>query len=347
MVKKTLTIVFLLFSSVLLCFGQTTNVSSIGTVSRDYSTMAAWEAAKDGQDFVTLDIIEKGEMYDDSDFSEQVLIRGATTDATRYWWLTVASGERHVGTENTGTINTYSVGRSFRFDDADIYVDWLEIMNTSGSDILKAVYTGTYRWFIRHLFVWDAASIVFNINTGASGSTFRVENTISFNWTSDNLMANNANTTFTVYHCTFYSVTTGQSVQNSAGTVTVKNTVGMGSSVNDFVGSFTSSDYNCSSDGSAPGGNSLLSKTASTQFISLTGGSEDLHIAASGADIEDAATNLTSSLSDGTDIDDEAWPASGNVNMGADHVEAAAGAPVTRQRFVKIKIPKVLKYVDN
>lgn len=69
----------------------TTTVKSIGTSSRDYSTITAWAAA--APDLVAGDKIWRGECYNDSEFAEQCIIAGTSSDATRYFDLTTATGQ--------------------------------------------------------------------------------------------------------------------------------------------------------------------------------------------------------------------------------------------------------------
>lgn len=74
----------------------TTVVHSIGTASRDYSTIAAWYAAAP-LNLVTADQVWRGESYNDAEFtttSTLVTVSGSTvSDATRYLLLTVAAGQ--------------------------------------------------------------------------------------------------------------------------------------------------------------------------------------------------------------------------------------------------------------
>lgn len=74
----------------------TTVTKSIGSAGgRDYSTLQAWEDACPAN-LVTADQIWKGECYNDSEFSAgapALTISGQTTDATRYVWLTTATGQ--------------------------------------------------------------------------------------------------------------------------------------------------------------------------------------------------------------------------------------------------------------
>lgn len=69
--------------------------STIGTASREYSTLQAWEDACPAN-LVTDDKVWRGEAYNDSEFTAAVTISGMTTDATRYVELTVAAGQSFV-----------------------------------------------------------------------------------------------------------------------------------------------------------------------------------------------------------------------------------------------------------
>lgn len=72
-----------------------TITKSIGTSSRDYSTLQAWEDAIPAN-LVSADEKWVGECYNDAEFSatENILtISGHTTDATRYIELTAAAGQ--------------------------------------------------------------------------------------------------------------------------------------------------------------------------------------------------------------------------------------------------------------
>jgi len=84
-------------------------------------------------------------------------------------------------------------------------------------------------------------------------------------------------------------------------------------------------DHNLASDTTASGTGSLDSKTAANQFVSTTGGSEDLHLK-SGADAIDAGTDLGTTPSGvEIDIDGRDRDAEGDTwDMGAHELVAAA-----------------------
>jgi len=79
--------------------------------------------------------------------------------------------------------------------------------------------------------------------------------------------------------------------------------------------------YNLSEDGTASGTGSLTNKLASDQFVSVTSGSEDLHLKA-GADAIDAGTSLAGSFSD--DIDSDSRPQGSGWDIGADEYFSGA-----------------------
>ncbi len=86
-----------------------TLTKTIGTTSRDYSTIQAWEddlddgtnAANDATAYSSGDDAI-GECFNDSAFDESVLINGGGTVELSTIILTVASGEEHDGTAGTG-----------------------------------------------------------------------------------------------------------------------------------------------------------------------------------------------------------------------------------------------------
>ncbi|MEK9721993.1 MAG: hypothetical protein VW405_00735, partial [Rhodospirillaceae bacterium] len=65
--------------------------STIGTSSRNYSTISAWEADSPTDLTSSTDTWE-GECYNDSEFSEAVVFSGVVADATYYTRLSAATG---------------------------------------------------------------------------------------------------------------------------------------------------------------------------------------------------------------------------------------------------------------
>ena len=73
----------------------TTVVKTIRASGGDYTTLTAWEAANQG-DLTLLDEIRIAECYNDwpTGLSDNLIITGSVTDATRYMKVTVAAGHR-------------------------------------------------------------------------------------------------------------------------------------------------------------------------------------------------------------------------------------------------------------
>ncbi len=79
-----------------------TVTKSIGTSSRDYSTITLWEADLDDTLIYSSGDDAVGECYNDSAFDETVEINGGLTVGLNTFTLTAATGEQHDGTEGTG-----------------------------------------------------------------------------------------------------------------------------------------------------------------------------------------------------------------------------------------------------
>jgi len=135
----------------------TTVTHSIGTASRDYSTLQAWHDAGPA-DLTTADQLWRGECYNDSEFTSTstFLTVSKTTDATRYFLLTTAAGQ---GFRSAGGIATaplrydQSKGVGVRFNGGyatmfsgsgvtGLVIDGLQIYYDSGSasNYAPAVY---------------------------------------------------------------------------------------------------------------------------------------------------------------------------------------------------------------
>lgn len=126
----------------------TTVTHSIGTSSRDYSTIQAWHDA--APDLVANDQIWKGECYNDSEFTSSGTILSVTVnvDSTRFCLLTVGSGQgfksnggaaslplrydqsKGVGLRFTGGYNTFIDGGGVN---AGLKIDGLQVYYDSGS----------------------------------------------------------------------------------------------------------------------------------------------------------------------------------------------------------------------
>lgn len=341
--------------------GMADVTTSIGTTGRDYSTITAWEADLDNGGLYSASDNAIGECYDDSAFDESVVINGGGTVGLASIRLTVASGERHDGTAGTGSriVRSSISSRTVDINNATIpiTVEWLEIDhggNTFNGDaqacqVQSSTAVHTVQRLIAHGFDTTSGNTsVLMANTG----DVDFQNNIVYDASQS---AGGGAYLYGIY--AFGLAGCVASIQNNTVYGITRNTgtgpgYGIGTSSDDAskvirnnisvdtggTGSGTIADYtptsfsnatvshNLSSDSTASGTGSLTNKSSSNQFVSTTGGSEDLHLK-SGADAIDAGTDLGTTPSgvsvdiDGRDRDAEAdtW------DMGADEFVAVGG----------------------
>jgi hypothetical protein len=281
---------------------STVTVSSIGTSSRDYSTIQAWEDACPSN--LTTSIsggeIWKGECYNDSEFTASLTISGVTTDSTGYLWLTTASGQ------------------SFR-DDADKLTNALRYNQSNGVGVNASPAYG---------YTIDAASVGYTIienlqilNSGSGSNQFcpvrlgdnsLIKNCIvgypnQTGTGSLNLVAIYVSNSAIVAQCAIYTkgcpAIGGGGSSGSVRDCTIINSSGLSTnpailsgyvpfvSVNNYIAGWggivtgtnlsASSDYNSTDLGTGPtnwGSNSRTSDSLSSTIESSTNGSEDLRL---------------------------------------------------------------------
>ena len=328
-----------------------TITKSIGTAGRDYSTITSWEAALAGaaggagNDAV-------GECYDDSAFDEAVTINDATPASIT---LTVAAGQRHDGTAGTGAriVRTAASSAVLSFAAASFArtVSWLSLAPAAGVAIIVGISrssnnSGTLG--IKNCLIFGMNKSVTNYSVAAMQLTGSepavVINTIVYSVTKSDsgsgiaagIIAQGSAATSHIDNNTVYKVTSNSSTGAAAlgydytddADVKLKNNIGMatGGSTSGTKADFEIASpvnavtgTNMSSDTSAPGTGSLISKSSANQFVSTAVGSEDLHLK-SGADAIDAGTDLGTTPSGVQfDIDGYDRDAAGVVwDMGAD-----------------------------
>ena len=329
-----------------------TVTKSIGTASRDYSTITAWEADLDNGAIYSSGDTAQGEGYNDSEFDEVVNINGGSTVGLTKITLTVASGHRHTGTAGTGCriVRSATSNEIVQWGSSNSSRDfaWWEIDNNGyrGQAVLNSFMSGggqvgNFSRLILHGMVYVLAFdqyYVYLTNSFGSGSFI---NSIIYSVAHDNtgsytVNGINAQSNWPCYNITVHNVSKAGSsgVANCiAAASTNKNCIAMSPSGGASTACFTGAgarSYDMSSDATATGTGSLTNKTASNQFVSITAGFEDLHLK-SGADAIDAGTDLgTTPTNVQFDIDNYDRDTTGVTwDMGADEYVAAAAA-VTR-----------------
>ena len=298
-----------------------TITKSIGTSSRDYSTITAWEADLDNTGIYTSGDDAVGECYNDSDFTESVTINGGATVGLNSLKLSVASGERHDGTQGTGAriLGAYTQSTTTVNGNFSSTIEWLDLDGNSQLVSVLATWTSTAIAVFNNLLVHDVAG-------GSSGSNYNgiltnsirdalIKNCIVYN----NSREGSADTKLIfidgersgggLYNNTCYNSTNtgpgegvGIYVATSSSNFIVKNNLCVGDSDFSgfvFTGTDTVSDYNLSSDDSADdagGSNNIINATTANQFASTVSGSEDLHIVSTSDAVGAGADLATTSI---------------------------------------------------
>lgn len=310
----------------------------------DYTTIVSWEANQQG-DLVAADEIQKGELYSET-YTDLTTIDGSTTDSTRYMLLSSNSAHRHDGTSGGGgaVIDPTSSGHVFMVSDDYFHAEWLRITGWVGSSS-EAFRVNNTGLVIDKCIIHD--SPIDNqdgVYAGSDNITINIRNTIFYDIKRGavvNQTVSFGGVVLNIFNCTAYNcnddadVTIKGQFSANSGTINVRNCASfdvVNSIDNDDFwkaagASWGTSSHNISSDTSATttGSNSINSKASTDQFVSVTGGSEDLHLK-TGADCIDVGVDLSGTFTD--DID--GITRSGTWDMGADELVAAAGADVRR-----------------
>lgn len=334
-----------------------TVTKSIGTTSRDFSTITLWEADLDDDPTYDAGDVAIGECFDDSVFDEATAINGGSTIGLNSITLTVASGQRHDGTAGTGARNVRTAGADNTINATTTVLFNLEWLEFDANDNVGAIFInadnliGDSVWskLLVHNIVDTNAAKAIKVHSDPDNTAIHyLVNSFIFNIESSNssfdcfgIDVDNEEgqiLNVTVHDVRFTNVSPSGNCFgvfcNDTGRHTIKNTMvtstdGNGTSGNEAdysiaSPSFTVVNNNLASDTSAFGTGSLDNKAATDQFVSTTRGSEDLHLK-SGSDAIDAGADLGTTPSGvEIDIDDRDRDAEDDIwDMGADEFVAA------------------------
>ena len=324
-------------------FTGISGTSKTYTIVRQFTTLQAWEDCisfavpcpffpVSSASLVADNRKEVGIAYQDSVFTitTQVLIDGSTTDATHNIVLTAALGNRHNGTAGTGVVldGLDNGNRGVRVRDDYTVVEWLELKRFRGANGIESVSVReATNVLLSHLLIHDFYDPVFNLVgvRGALNSAFTLRNSILYDGDSVGVRHATAGTgPATIENCTIYGME-NVGIQNSTVAWTVRNTISMGNPGGDFNIVTGTQSYNISSDATAAGTGSLNFRGALNQFVSVTAGSEDLHLK-TGADAVDAGVDLSAQFC--CDIDWEVRPGGAAWDIGADEFGAVAAGVI-------------------
>lgn len=273
-------------------------------VERAYPSISAWSLATKGN-LIAQKRRQIGVCYNDSEFVENVVISGSTSDAMHYRVLTVAEGERHTGLAGTGAlVHPDTAGHGILVLEDFARVEWLEVtdwttdsagsfdgINIKAEDVLiqyvivhddghgavansdaggiqleRDLGTAT----VRNSFVYNVARLGIGTHS-ASGTTMHIENCTAFGCT---LADNNPGDYGCITSRGTNSVVHARNVIGlaAAGLVDFRAQTGVGASFGGL------SANNLSSDASAPGDASIADALPATVITSELAGSEDLHL---------------------------------------------------------------------
>ena len=292
---------------------QYASTASIGTSSRDYSTITLWEADLDDTTIYGAGANAVGECYNDTAFDESATINGGNTVGLSSVKLSVANGERHDGTEGTGARFLFSIGRNIIVSQSlDCSIEWLEIDGNlqGGNYSISLAYSATGTHIISNC-ILHGTRAGGTIKTFGDGRTWIIQNNIAYDFISTgNYSSAVVNTSggggTKIYNCTFHDFQGGGTANTTIITVAdsslyeIKNvittdpsgtTTGSKTCISPSSFSTATVNNNLSSDSTASGTGSKTNQPASRQFVSTLSGSEDLHLIFKSAAI-DAGVDL-------------------------------------------------------
>lgn len=331
---------------------------SIGTTGRDYSTITSWEADLDNGGIYSAADDAVGECYNDTAFDEFTTIDSGGTIGLNSILLTVADGQEHDGTAGSGVRIVRTGDNALSLNSSiPTVTSWMEIdMNGNGGStevIRVGTASNSFLASIANIILHDATDDVENNRAVYGNGSYQLRNSIFYDMQRGSSVSNGthfvagnaSNRNVKIFNATVFNCgnnrtlagndAIGLSVGDDEAADELKNNIVVGtfvsgaSTASDFnLGVNSTSDYNLSSDTTAAdrGSNSLTSKTASNQFVSIVGGSEDLHLK-TGADAIDAGTDLgTTPTGVNIDINGRDRDSNGDTwDIGAHEFVAAGG----------------------
>ncbi|MEK6532109.1 MAG: hypothetical protein AABZ23_06435 [Deltaproteobacteria bacterium] len=302
----------------------TTITKTIKSSGGDYTSLSAWEAARNG-DLVTADTIEVAECYNFQD-TTAVLISGWVTDPTRYIKIYTPVAERHTGVAGTGYRLVVTSAQPLRVRESHVRIIGLETKAATAGfsglvcDNDTAMEASPYILVDSLLTHDNGAYGVYLGRCGTTGYPLYLVNSIIYKCGNYGILLTSgyAPAIAEIYNCTVCQNTTyGIRKDSSSVVVGVKNCYA-GANTTDYSsssGTWTTFTTNASSDTTGTSGLQSIahSTSAGAYFTNITAGSENYHIGSSSA-LKDVGTDLSATFT--TDID--GGTRSGTWDIGAD-----------------------------
>lgn len=321
-------------------------ISSIGTSSRNYSTIASWLSFFAAGGWI-------GELYNDSSFTAGCNFSGhASSLPTNIITLRCATGQSFRdstipvlafdATKGANIINTTAFDVSLNVEDAGVTIQGIQVLhdtntfNNTGPIFAQAAFTQTDAVIENSIF--ESTSATNNISSLRAG-TFRNCLFVLRNSAANNGIHAQGYGALTVLNCTVVrpsSFTVGGSAFtcNASTSMTIKNCAGFGfSNFYGGSGTITAANNNASDVAISIGSSNQASKTYSSQFVTITDTGRDFRVKNSSADIYDTGATLTVA----SDIQGTSRPQGSAWDIGC--WELVAGAAFTWQKLVSDNQP--------
>ncbi|MEK6532237.1 MAG: right-handed parallel beta-helix repeat-containing protein [Deltaproteobacteria bacterium] len=303
-------------------------IKTIKSSGGDYTSLSAWEAARNG-DLVTADTIEVAECYNFQD-TTAVLISGWVTDPTRYIKIYTPTAERHTGVAGTGYRLVVASAQPLRVRESHVRIIGLETKAVTAGysglvcDNDTAMEASPYILIDSLLTHDNGAYGVYLGRCGSTGYPLYLINSIIYKCGNYGILLTSgyAPAIAEIYNCTVCNNTTyGIRKDSSSVVVGVKNCYA-GANTTDYSsvsGTWTTFTTNASSDTTGTSGLQSIAHSTSSgaYFTNVTAGSENYHIGSSSA-LKDVGTDLSATFT--TDIDGATR--SGTWDIGADEITA-------------------------
>lgn len=315
----------------------TTITSTIGP-GKDYSSRAAWEAAKQG-DLVAADQVQQGEIYNFNDTTDLV-IDGSTVDSTHYMRLYVAGGEGHAGVWSASKARL--TGGAFGGNLANIidqYFRWEgdQISHTGGGSDSASVRVSEANVLLQKLVVKGTAADTYGIVVQVASAAAIIENCVAFD-AGINIQCRDANTSGTIRNCTSIDGLTYGFLSNSGGNhMTLVECLSSGSVTLDFValdgGTVLNPTYCASEDATADDWGGAGNRINQTFTFTNTAG-DDFTLSSNDLGAKDFG-DTTGSPSD--DVVGTSRPQGANRDIGFFEVKLSVAAAVHPPVSVRIR----------
>jgi len=298
-------------------------------VSRDYTTPQAAETGEQ-KDLTVSDEYFIGEMYADSDFTTGfAAITGWTTDATRNITFVPAVGEEHDGSEGSGVklLNAGGATRAWR-----MYQQYTVIRSMEhDGNLWMQTENGANNNLFDRILAHDANTTNEPIRFYGSSDNSVARNCMVYNITTGAACGAASGANGFAEHCGAYNID-GNGFTDSGGVTSLQCDNCVAIDCGQVAGAdFAVSgggDYNCDSDTSAPGANSIHGKVAANQWSDPTGSPPDFNVKDASADIYHAAPRLAS-----VTVDIVGYARPDPTSMGAFEYQSAppTGQPTMRR----------------